>query len=146
MNDIKKIHKVSILNNNTFENVDERRKITGVVGNFGDVFDLKQIKIIEFDKKAIDEKKIIGNHSHYFGSNAWEMLIIISDQISPQVDFRYRNYSEKKIYKTKLKGGDVVIIPPGCSLALMPLTSKVKIIEISSMNYDSNNYIEDTLF
>ncbi len=146
MSDKKNIYKVSLFNNKTFKNVDIRRKINGVVGYFGHFFEFKQIKIIEFDQKAVDEKKVIGNHCHYFGSNAWEMIIIISEQSTPQVDFRYRNYSEKKVNKKKLKAGNVAVIPPGCSLALLPLTSNVKIIEISSMTYDANNYIEDILF
>ena len=85
----KKIHKVSILNNSIFKNFDERRKIIGVAGGFGNFPELKQIKIIEFDKKSVNEKRVIGNHRHYFGSNAWEMIIIVSEKRKAQVDFRY---------------------------------------------------------
>ena len=146
MIELNKINKVLIYKNNFFENIDERRKISGVVGNFGKILEIKQIKIIEFDNKAVKNKKIIGNHSHYHDSNQWEVIIILGNENVSQVDFRFRNYAEKRIRKKNLKGGGVAVVPPGCSLALMPLNPYVKVIEISNMEYDLNNYIKDELF
>ena len=107
MIDLQKIKKVSIYKNSIFQNIDERRKLSGVVGNFGEILEIKQIKLIEFDKNFVNSKKIIGNHSHYFDSNAWEVIVIIGEEHLSQVDFRYRNYSEKKIRKQILQGGAV---------------------------------------
>tara|TARA_B110000503_G_scaffold23182_1_gene36103 strand:- start:17395 stop:17835 length:441 start_codon:yes stop_codon:yes gene_type:complete len=146
MIELKKIHKVSFLKNNIIENIDERRKIFGVVGSFGDLLEIKQIKIIEFDENAVSTKKVIGNHSHFASSNQWEIIVVFGKKTASQIDFRYRNYSEKKIRKKILKGGVVVVIPPGCALALRPLKHDVKIIEISNKIYNAKNYIVDELF
>ena len=144
--ELKKINKVSFYKNDIFNNIDDRRKISGVVGDFGEILEIKQIKIIEFDQKAVNDKKIIGNHSHYASSNQWEIIVVIGDNKKPQINFRYRNKKQGEIQKKLLLGGTVVIIPPGCSLGLIPLNNSVKLIEISNKIYNESNYIADELF
>lgn len=141
-----KLPKVVIYKNNFFTNNDARRSIEGVSGEFGSTFELKQIKIIEFKDRPVNSKKVIGNHSHFGESDQWEIIIVLGDSNVPQVDFRYRNYKNAKIQRDLLSGGHVVLIPPGCSLGLIPLNKNVKLIEISNKVYNESNYIEDDLF
>lgn len=137
---------VKFYKNKFFFNHDLRRSILGVYGDFGLPLQIKQIKIIDFSDRPKNSKNVIGNHSHDGNSNQWEIIIVLGNENSTQIDFRYRNYDQKEVKKKLLYCGDVVVIPPGCSLGLIPLNSNVKLIEISNEIYDAKNYIIDKLF
>jgi hypothetical protein len=128
-----------------FENVDSRRSITGVVGDFGFPLQIKQIKVMEFSEEAVSRKLVVGNHRHFGESGQWEMIIILGHGRKPVFRFRYRNY-KGKVQEKFLKGGDIALIPPGCSLALLALKAGAKLIEISNQEYSNINYMDDNLF
>jgi len=136
---------VSFFKNTKFKDDDPRRIISGVVGEFGPALEIKQIKLIQFSDKVSSERKIIGNHKHYGDSGQWEIIVVLGDSNNPQFDFRYRNYNQAIAHKT-LFCGDVVSIPPGCSLGLVSIDQSAMIIEISNQEYNSENYIKDDLF
>jgi len=136
---------VSFLKCKEFESFDSRRIISGVAGDFGFPMQLRQIKLICFSNEAIKNKLIVGNHRHFGESGQWEMIIVLGKRKSPLFRFRYRNYIGKTHEKV-LMGGDVVLVPPGCSLALLGIRPGVQIIEISNQEYKKKNYIDDKLF
>jgi len=138
---------VSFTRGNVFSDKDVRRMLQGVSGDLEiPVLKLSQIKIINFSEEAVKENKVIGNHKHYGISGQWEIIIVLGEKTFGKIfRFRYRNYNDK-IHEKYLVPGDVVIVPPGCSLALVPLKSNASIIEISNKEYDSKNYIKDDLF
>lgn len=126
---------VSFFKNTMFKDGDPRRIINGVVGNFGPALEIKQIKVIQFSGNEQSEKKVIGNHKHYGNSGQWEIIIVLGNNDKPQFDFRYRNYKEPIAQKT-LFSGDVVTVPPGCSLGLVSIDQNASIIEISNQEYN----------
>lgn len=128
-----------------FENIDARRLISGVAGDFGFPLQIRQIKIIEFPENSVKNRLVIGNHRHFGESGQWELIIVLGMSRKPVFHFRYRNYNDK-VREKFLKGGDVVLVPPGCSLALMALCPGAKVIEISNQEYRYINYIDDKLF
>lgn len=128
-----------------FENFDVRRFVSGVAGNFGFPLQIRQIKIIEFSDDAVRDHLVIGNHRHFGESGQWELIVVLGKSQKPIFRFRYRNYNDN-IQEKLLKGGNVVLVPPGCSLALVALKPGVKIIEISNKEYDHLNYADDKLF
>lgn len=136
---------VSFLRAKQFENVDPRRSISGVAGNFGFPLQIKQIKVIEFSEEAVSRKLVVGNHRHFGESGQWEMIIILGHGHRPMFRFRYRNY-KGKVQERLLKGGDIVLVPPGCSLAMLALEVGARLIEISNQEYNSKNYMDDNLF
>lgn len=136
---------VVFLQTKPFENLDARRLISGVAGDFGFPLQIRQIKIIEFSEEAIREKLVVGNHRHFGESGQWELIIVLGESRKPVCHFRYRNYDDG-IKNKFLKGGNIVLIPPGCSLAVVALKPGVKLIEISNKEYNHLNYIDDKLF
>jgi hypothetical protein len=136
---------VFFFNNKEFNISDPRRIINGVAGDFGPSLKIKQIKLIHFSKKSLKDREITGNHKHYSDSGQWEIIIVFGESVNPQFDFRYRNYNDP-VSKKKLFSGDVVLVPPGCSLGLIPLELGALVIEISNCEYNSKNYIKDDLF
>ena len=145
-NQINMLNKVQFYENSYFSDIDFRRIINGVAGDFGKKLEIKQIKIIEFKGLKLENIKPVGNHSHLGTSNQWEMIVVIGSQKKPQIDFRYRNLGYKKTFQKNLFGGDIAFIPPGCSLALMPLDINVKLVEISNQIYNPKNYLIDEIF
>jgi len=143
--DINGPSQVTFYKNSSFESGDERRNILGVAGNFGLARDIQQIKLITFNKESVRDRMVVGNHKHYGDSEQWEMLIVLGKTEQPQFEFRYRDY-EERIKGRVLMGGEVAIVPPGCSLALIALHEKAMLIEISSKVYHPDNYIIDKLF
>ena len=73
------------------------------------------------------------------------MLVILGSGQKPEFQFRYRNF-ESEVFERLLKPGDIVLVPPGCSLALVALRAGARLIEISNEEYDNMNYIDDKLF
>lgn len=136
---------VSFLRTKHFEHFDSRRSIAGIAGDFGIPLQIRQIKIIEFTEEAVARKLVVGNHRHFGESGQWEIIIIIGGGRSPLFRFRYRNY-KGKVQEKLLKGGDVALVPPGCSLALMALKPGGRLIEISNQEYSDMNYMDDKLF
>lgn len=136
---------VSFLRTKQFENVDSRRSISGVAGDFGFPLQIKQIKVLEFSEEAVTKKLIVGNHRHFGESGQWEMIIILGHGRKPIFRFRYRNY-KGKVQEKLLKGGDIALVPPGCSLALLALKARARLIEISNQEYSNINYMDDKLF
>jgi dTDP-4-dehydrorhamnose 3,5-epimerase-like enzyme len=136
---------VSFYENKSFQNLDIRRYISGVDGDFGLPMQIRQIKLIQFNEESIKKKLVVGNHKHYGESGQWELVIILGEKDVKQFDFRYRNYNEN-VQERILYGGDVAVIPPGCSLGLVALHANAMLIEISNKVYNPSNYIEDILF
>ena len=136
---------VSFYKNKIFNSKDPRRIIDGVVGDFGPSLKIKQIKLIQFSEKSFKERQVIGNHKHFGDSGQWEVIIVLGNSDESQFDFRYRNYQEAILQKT-LFCGDVVLVPPGCSLGLLSIISGAMAIEISNQEYNPDNYIKDELF
>lgn len=136
---------VSFLRTEQFEHVDRRRIVLGATGEFGLPIQIKQIKIVEFTEEAVKGKLVVGNHRHLGESGQWEIIIALGNGKKSIFQFRYRNYKEK-VQERFLRGGDIVLIPPGCSLALIALKAGVKVIEISNQSYDKLNYMKDKLF
>lgn len=136
---------VSFLRTNPFENIDLRRSISGVAGDFGFPLQIRQIKIIEFSEDAVRNHLVVGNHCHFGESGQWELIVVLGKSRKPLFRFRYRNY-RSGVKEKFLKGGDVVVVPPGCSLALVALASGARVIEISNQEYKNMNYIDDKLF
>jgi hypothetical protein len=128
-----------------FENKDTRRAISGVAGNLGFPLQLRQIKIINFTEESVKNRLVVGNHRHLGESGQWEVIIVLGNEETEYFNFRYRNYLSD-VQEKKLVGGDVVIVPPGCSLALVPLTPGAQVIEISNQEYRNMNYEIDELF
>lgn len=137
--------RVSFYKNSSFENTDLRRFISGVDGEFGLPMQIKQIKVLHFNEESVKNRMVVGNHRHYGGSGQWELVVILGKTDEAQFDFRYRNY-EDGISAKILMGGEVVVIPPGCSLALIALHKEAMLIEISNKIYSPENYITDNLF
>lgn len=131
--------------NSSFQNEDIRRYITGVDGDFGLPMQIRQIKVIQFNEESVEKKMVVGNHRHYGESGQWELVVVLGEENIRQFDFRYRNYNGK-VQERSLFGGDVAVIPPGCSLALIALHRNAMMIEISNKAYSSKNYIQDILF
>lgn len=129
----------------SFENIDVRRKITGVVGNFHFPFPLRQIKLIEFSREAVRNNLVVGNHGHPKNSGQWEIIIVLGPATTPMFRFRHKGI-KSKISERILYGGDVAVIPPGCILAFVPLQEGARLLEISNKEYKPNNYIEENLF
>ena len=138
---------VKFFNNFTYQDCDARRLISGVAGKFGLPIEIRQIKIINFTESSVNDKKVVGNHKHYGDSDQWEIIIVLDDgdEEGGKIHFRYRNY-DGSVREKILFGGDVVVVPPGCSLALVALDKSCRIIEISNKEYDASNYIVDRLF
>lgn len=136
---------VVFLRTKPFENIDIRRMISGTAGDFGFPLQIRQIKIIEFSEHSVKNRLVVGNHRHFGESGQWELIIILGTSRKPMFHFRYRNYNDK-IREKFLKGGDIVLVPPGCSLALVALRPEAKLIEISNQEYRHINYIDDKLF
>jgi len=136
---------VSFLRNIPFENTDSRRSISGVAGDFGFPLQIRQIKTIEFSEEAIANNLVVGNHRHFGESGQWEVIVILGDDCKPIFRFRYRNYMGE-VQERLLKGGDVALVPPGCSLALVALKAGARLIEISNQEYSNKNYMDDKLF
>lgn len=128
-----------------FENTDARRAISGVAGNLGFPLQIRQIKIINFTEESVKNKLVVGNHRHFGESGQWEVIVVLGNEETEYFHFRYRNYLSE-VQETKLVGGDVVIVPPGCSLALVPLIPGAQVIEISNQEYRNMNYELDELF
>jgi len=139
--------KVKVLSpKKTFENIDERRSIVGLVNNLKFPFPIRQIKIIDFSKQAVVKKLIVGNHGHPKNSGQWEIDLVFGNKNKKYFRFRYRNRNNKKIYEKILSGGDVAIIPPGCIFAFLAILENSRLIEISNKEYNSKNYLKDLLF
>lgn len=136
---------VTFLRTNPFENADIRRAISGVAGDFGFPLQIRQLKLIEFSADAIKNKLVVGNHKHFGESGQWELIIILGKEKKPTFRFRYRNY-HSGVKEKLLKGGDVVVVPPGCSLALVAMRVGARAIEISNQEYRRMNYADDKLF
>lgn len=128
-----------------FENTDTRRAISGVAGNLGFPLQLRQIKIINFTEESVKNQLVVGNHRHLGESGQWEVIVVLGNEATEYFNFRYRNYLSD-VQEKKLVGGDVVIVPPGCSLALVPLIPGAQVIEISNQEYRNMNYEIDELF
>lgn len=137
--------KVKFFKSEPFENSDARREIRGVAGELGIHLEIAQIKLIQFNQTSVNNRLVVGNHKHLGDSDQWEFIIIIGSREKQLIDFRYRNDGEL-IKKKILFGGDIVAIPPGCCLGLIPLDASAKIIEISNKTYDSKNYAFEDLF
>ena len=136
---------VSFLRTNPFENVDSRRSISGVAGDFGFPLQIRQIKVIDFSEEAVANNLVVGNHRHFGESGQWEVIVILGEGRKPVFRFRYRNYMGE-VQEKLLKGGDVALVPPGCSLALVALKAGARLIEISNQEYSNMNYMDDKLF
>jgi hypothetical protein len=145
MNNSKDWHKISFHHFIPFKNADIRREIAGIAGDLGFPIQIRQIKIITFTEESVAKKLVTGNHRHFGESGQWEIIIVLGSEFIEYVNFRYRNYSYG-IEEKKLVGGDVVIVPPGCSLALVPLIVNAQVIEISNQEYSNINYEIDELF
>jgi len=137
--------KVRFLKTKNFSNVDSRRSIYGIAGDLGFSLQIRQIKVIEFTKESKKKKMVVGNHRHFGESGQWEVIVVLGTGVKPVFQFRYRNY-KGPIKEKILKAGDVVLIPPGCSLALVALQNDAKLIEISNQEYSKMNYMDDNLF
>lgn len=136
---------VTFLRTKGFANSDARRSILGVAGDFGFPIQIRQIKVIDFSDDAVARKLVVGNHRHFGESGQWEVLVILGSGQKPEFQFRYRNF-ESEVFERLLKPGDIVLVPPGCSLALVALRAGARLIEISNEEYDNMNYIDDKLF
>ncbi len=136
---------VSFLKTKQFDNIDFRRSILGTAGDFGHPIQIRQIKVIEFTEEAMKKKMVVGNHRHFGESGQWEVIVVLGAGRRSIFRFRYRNY-KGKVQEKLLSGGDVVLVPPGCSLALVALTADAKLIEISNQEYNDMNYMDDKLF
>lgn len=136
---------VVFLRANPFENKDARRFISGAAGDFGFPLQIRQIKIIEFSEDAVRDRLVVGNHRHFGESGQWELVIVLGGKKESMLRFRYRNY-HSGVKEKLLKGGDIAVVPPGCSLALIALKPGVRVIEISNQEYRSENYVKDKLF
>lgn len=128
-----------------FENADVRRWISGIAGDLGFPLQIRQIKIIKFTEESVKNNLVVGNHRHFGASGQWEVLVVLGSQDIEYFHFRYRNYTTQ-VEEKMLRGGDVVIVPPGCSLALVPLVPDAQVIEISNQEYSNINYEIDELF
>jgi len=137
--------KILFFKNQHFYNADTRRVIDGVVGEFGGPFELRQIKLIDFSEESVSRKMIVGNHGHFRNSDQWEIIVILGEANQPLFQFRCREY-DGQVQEHFLSGGDVVLIPPGCTLALIALAANSRILEISNKEYHAGNYIVDQLF
>ena len=136
---------VSFLRASPFVNVDARRAISGAAGDFGIPIQIRQIKVIEFSEEAVSKKLVVGNHRHFGESGQWEVIVTLGGGRKPIFQFRYRNYMGE-VQEKLLKGGDIALIPPGCSLALLALKAGAMLIEISNQEYSNMNYVDDKLF
>lgn len=136
---------VSFRSNNYFESIDPRRIIMGVAGNFEELDKVQQIKLIQFSQEAFDNNYVVGNHAHLGDSGQWEIVVVLGSSLTPQFEFRYRNRNGPILSKL-LYGGDIALIPPGCSLGLIALLPGVQLLEISNQEYNENNYVVDILF
>ena len=128
-----------------FENSDGRRVIAGAAGDFGLPGGTRQIKLIEFSAKAVKGKMVVGNHLHLGDSGQWEFILVLGGEKKPSFKFRYKNYGGK-VRERKLRGGDMVRVPPGCALGLVALKPNARVIEISNKEYDPKNYEKVKLF
>ena len=128
---------VKFFRNQTFFHQDVRRHIIGLAGNLKFGEKLKQMKIINVKSKLL-KKKIIGNHRHKFASKQWEYIYVLHEDLKKNIfEFRYKNY-DGPVKKKLVKSGDCIIVPPGCSLGLLPLVNNSFIIEISNKIYHDN--------
>jgi hypothetical protein len=132
----------SFIANDAFLHSDERRNIFGVTGSLPG--DLKQIKLIEFNSDALPYKRVVGNHGHTEESRQWEYVVVLGDPEKFYIEFATRDLLGK-VELRNLKGGECVLIPPGASLALSPLCASAKVLEISNMIHDPQNYFKDAL-
>lgn len=137
--------KITFGRSTPFENSDARRAISGVAGNLGFPLQIRQIKTISFTEESVKKQLVVGNHRHLGESGQWEVIVVLGDEKVEYFNFRYRNYLSE-VQEKKLVGGEVVIIPPGCSLALVPLIPGAQVIEISNQEYRNMNYEIDELF
>jgi len=138
--------KVKLYRGKSFENSDSRRDILGVVGKINFPIQINQIKLIKIKKFSLNKKIPVGNHAHYGKSGQWEIICVLGKGSKKIARFRYRNYNNKKINETLLKAGDIAMVPPGCSLAILPMVENLQVIEISNKEYSKKNYIKDKLF
>ena len=129
----------------SFESFDVRRVISGVAGSLGFPLQIRQIKIISFSEESVRKSLIVGNHRHLGESGQWEVIVVLGSETTEYFIFRYRNYLSD-VHEKRLVGGDVVIVPPGCSLGLLPLLAGAQVIEISNQEYHNMNYEVDELF
>ena len=128
-----------------FENIDIRRAMSGIAGDLGFPLQIRQLKLITFTEESVKSRLIVGNHRHFGESGQWEVIIVLGNENVEYVNFRFRNHLSD-IGERRLVGGDIVIIPPGCSLALIPLIPGAQVIEISNQEYRNINYEIDILF
>jgi hypothetical protein len=128
-----------------FENIDIRRAMSGIAGDLGFPLQIRQLKLITFTEESVKSRLIVGNHRHFGESGQWEVIIVLGNENVEYVNFRFRNHLSA-IGERRLVGGDIVIIPPGCSLALIPLIPGAQVIEISNQEYRNINYEIDILF
>ena len=147
MQDLELLPHVTFFKGNIFTDADIRRTIIGVSGELNiPVMQIKQLKIISFTSQAIKEGLVVGNHKHYGKSGQWEIIIVLGEDYKSELfDFRYRNYNSP-IKEKKLYAGDVIAVPPGCSLGLVSISENATLIEISNQEYRASNYITDILF
>jgi hypothetical protein len=136
---------VQIFHADIFSSKDSRRSMSGIASEVGIDLLISQIKIIEFDHESVSNKSVIGNHKHFPESNQWEFIFVLGDDSTELIEFRFRNI-DQNIERALLRGGDIVSVPPGCSLALVALHEDAQVIEISNKVYDPNNYLLDKLF
>jgi hypothetical protein len=135
--------RVCFYRNDPFQNDDVRRSISGVAGDFGHEMPIKQIKLVQFTSESIIHMLVVGNHRHLSTSNQWEIVVVLGKDENIFL-FRWRNL-DGLIGEKYLSGGDVVVVPPGCSLALRALHQGASLLEISNQIYHSENYLEDIL-
>jgi hypothetical protein len=128
-----------------FEDIDIRRAMSGIAGDLGFPLQIRQLKLISFTEESVKSRLIVGNHRHFGESGQWEVIIVLGNENIEYVHFRFRNHLSD-IGERRLVGGDIVIIPPGCSLALIPLIPGAQVIEISNQEYRNINYEIDILF
>ena len=131
-----------IIENNGFFHEDERRSILGVTGSLVD--GVQQIKLIEFKPFSRINRKPVGNHGHLKDSNQWEYIVVLGEPEFEYVTFACRDHSGNT-HKINLRGGQCVVIAPGMSLALYPIRDDAKILEISNMKHNKENYFSDIL-
>lgn len=136
---------VTFYKSESFHHKDNRRDLFGIARTQKIKVDFCQIKLITFTNESVKKKLVTGNHRHHKNSDQWEYIIVLGNSDDKDlIEFRFRNY-EEPIQRKFLKAGDIISIPPGCSLGLVPLTDQVKIVEVSNKKY-SENYEKINLF
>jgi len=130
----------------TFEHKDARRAIAGAVGNLKFPFPIRQIKFVEFSAYAVSGRLVAGNHRFKRASGQWEIIVVLGKSGMTFFKFRHKNYLNDKVFEKDLRGGDIVVVPPGCTMAFIPLKKGARIIELSNKEYNSKNFVKEMLF